>query len=99
MHLDCFFNIISNDCCLLFEDIMGEDSPIHRDIDEFEKRECAADEGKRFGDYVLVQEKREFSQYLQADCGYNIIPITKEEQLAYACNCLNLVSVLKKVLL
>jgi hypothetical protein len=37
MHLDCVFSIISSNCCIMLEDIMGMDSPKRRLVDEFGK--------------------------------------------------------------
>ena len=112
MHLDCVFNIVGDDCCLLAEDVIGEDSPLRRVVDEYERTDgdpgplgrpsvwadCAA-ELRRAGSgsaapapgplYQLKRRGVEFSRYLK-DEGYNIIPISREHQLQYACNGLNL---------
>jgi len=91
MHLDCYFNIISSNCVLLLDEAMGVDAPLHRVVDEYEKRApLPGERGQRFGEYLLVKKNIEFSVYLHNECGYNIITLTKQEQLAYACNCLNL---------
>lgn len=35
MHLDCVFSVVSNDCCIMLEDIMGEASSMRRLVDEY----------------------------------------------------------------
>jgi len=35
MHLDCVFSIVSDDCCIMHEGIMGEDSPLKRLVDVY----------------------------------------------------------------
>ena len=35
MHLDCVFSILGDDCCLMMEEMMGEDSPTKRLVDEW----------------------------------------------------------------
>ena len=35
MHLDCVFSILSDDCCIMLEDMMGETSPTRRLVDEY----------------------------------------------------------------
>lgn len=35
MHLDCCFSIISDNCCIMLEDMMGADSPTKRLVDEY----------------------------------------------------------------
>lgn len=37
MHLDCIFNIVGDDVCLLAEDVIGEESPYRRMVDEYER--------------------------------------------------------------
>lgn len=37
MHLDCIFNIVGDDVCLLAEDVIGEASPMRRVVDEYER--------------------------------------------------------------
>ena len=37
MHLDCVFSTLSDNCCIMLEDIMGEDSPKRRLVDEYAK--------------------------------------------------------------
>lgn len=36
-HLDCIFNIIGDDVCILAEDVIGEASPMRRVVDEYER--------------------------------------------------------------
>ncbi len=35
MHLDCVFSLLSDNCCIMLEDIMGEASPTRRLVDEY----------------------------------------------------------------
>ena len=81
MHLDCVFSILSQDCVLMLEDMMGEESPTRRLVDEYTRGDDGA--------YTKSRENIEFSSYLR-DQGYNIITVTGEEQLQYACNVVNL---------
>lgn len=81
MHLDCVFSILSQDCVLMLEDMMGEESPTRRLVDEY----AVGSDGK----YALTKENIEFSRYLGEE-GYKIISVTAEEQLQYACNVVNL---------
>lgn len=82
MHLDTVFNLLSSSCALMLRELMGDDSPTRRLVDEW----------VRDGDdapYVKGRTDVEFSLYVRQN-GYNIIPIDGEDQLAYGCNALNL---------
>ena len=35
MHLDCVFSVLGDELVLMLEDIMGEDSPTRRLVDEY----------------------------------------------------------------
>lgn len=35
MHLDCVFSVLSDSCCIMLEDIMGEGSTTRRLVDEY----------------------------------------------------------------
>jgi hypothetical protein len=35
MHLDCVFSVLSDRCCIMLKDIMGESSPTRRLVDEY----------------------------------------------------------------
>ena len=85
MHLDCVFSILSNNCALMLEDMMGAESPTRRLVDEY----TAVTDGDGNVTYTLSKEEVEFSAYLR-DEGYSIIPVSAEEQLEYACNVVNL---------
>jgi hypothetical protein len=37
MHLDSVFNILSDNCCVMLDEIMGADSPKRRTVDEYTK--------------------------------------------------------------
>eukprot|EP00180_Rhodochaete_pulchella_P001148 Plantae.Rhodophyta-Rhodochaete_pulchella.ctg19688.p1 GENE.Plantae.Rhodophyta-Rhodochaete_pulchella.ctg19688~~Plantae.Rhodophyta-Rhodochaete_pulchella.ctg19688.p1 ORF type:complete len:389 (-),score=67.86 Plantae.Rhodophyta-Rhodochaete_pulchella.ctg19688:273-1418(-) len=82
MHLDTCFNILSPNCCVMMEEMMGEDSPTRRLVDEYMR--SSEDEP-----YRKVRENVEFATYMRGQ-GYNIIPIPAKQQLQYACNFLNL---------
>jgi len=82
MHLDTVFNIISGDCVLMLRDMMGDDSPTRRLVDEWVR---GADDAP----YVKGRTDVEFSLYVR-EAGYNIIPIDGDDQLVYGCNALNL---------
>mmetsp|Transcript_9474 Transcript_9474/g.24329 ORF Transcript_9474/g.24329 Transcript_9474/m.24329 type:complete len:382 (-) Transcript_9474:131-1276(-) len=82
MHLDCVFSILSENCVVMLEDLMGSESPTRRLVDEYTR---SGDQGT----YSLSRSDVEFSEYLHEE-GYNIIPVSSEDQLQYACNCVNL---------
>eukprot|EP00177_Eucheuma_denticulatum_P005686 GFKZ01010355.1.p1 GENE.GFKZ01010355.1~~GFKZ01010355.1.p1 ORF type:complete len:474 (+),score=74.17 GFKZ01010355.1:170-1591(+) len=96
MHLDTVFSILSEDCCVMMKDMMGEDSKTRRLVDEYiyapvnnkeeEENERVAE---RVGKYVLSRKDVEFSSFMR-ERGYNIIEISGEEQLNYGCNVLNM---------
>lgn len=81
MHLDCVFSILSNDSCLMLDEMMGEDSKTRRLVDLWVK-------DKRSGKYTLEKEGVEFSKFMMSE-GYAIMPVSGESQLKYGCNCLN----------
>jgi arginine deiminase len=103
MHLDCIFNIVGDDVCLLAEDVMGAASPLRRTVDEYER--VAADiapsgdaDANGDGDaapppprprYVLRRQGIEFSAYLR-EAGFHIVPLSRQASLEYGCNVLNL---------
>lgn len=93
MHLDTVFNILSSDCCLMLEEMMSENSPTKRVVDEYvyktSQQAESAPSASTVGSYVLNRKGVEFSQYMR-DQGYNIIAVSGEEQLNYGCNVLNL---------
>uniref|UniRef100_A0A7S0RB30 Arginine deiminase n=1 Tax=Chlamydomonas leiostraca TaxID=1034604 RepID=A0A7S0RB30_9CHLO len=82
MHLDCVFSVLSDTCCIMLENIMGEASPTRRLVDEYERDPAT-------GKYKMVRQGVELAAYMRGE-GYHIVPITAEHQLAYACNVLNL---------
>lgn len=75
-------SILSDDCCIMLEDIMGDASPSRRLVDEYELNSIS-------GRYELKQKDVEFSAYVQSK-GFHIIPVPGAFQLKYGCNCLNL---------
>jgi len=81
MHLDCVFNILGYDCCVVLDTIIGETSMQRRLVTEYTRSQN--------GEYRVTQFDVEFSKYLK-DRGFNIIPIPAEYQLAYGCNFVNM---------
>jgi N-dimethylarginine dimethylaminohydrolase len=61
---------------------MGDASPTRRLVDEYARDGPGSP-------YRLVREGVEFASYMRGE-GYDIIPISGEHQLQYACNVLNL---------
>jgi len=76
MHLDCVFSILGDDVCLMLEEMMGEDSPTRRLVDEYARPEP----GKP---YALARQGVEFAEYMR-DNGYHIIPVVGADQLVRA---------------
>lgn len=81
MHLDCVFSVLSDTCCIMLEEMMGEDAPTRRLVDEYVRGSDGA--------YVLHRKGVEFSKYMREN-GFHIIPIAPQHQLEYGCNVLNL---------
>lgn len=73
MHLDCVFSIIADDCCIMMDEMMGDESPTRRLVDEWVRD---AETGK----YSRVQEGVEFASYVRGE-GWHIIPIKAVDQL------------------
>lgn len=82
MHLDCIFSITGYDSSIMLKDVMSIESPKRRLVDEYVRDPMT----RR---YTLASENNEFSTYVQSK-GFNIIPITCQDQLKYGCNVLNL---------
>eukprot|EP00878_Enallax_costatus_P010464 GHUV01010925.1.p1 GENE.GHUV01010925.1~~GHUV01010925.1.p1 ORF type:complete len:467 (+),score=159.73 GHUV01010925.1:196-1596(+) len=82
MHLDCVFSVLSEKCCIMLVTIMGDDSKTKRLVDEYVRDPAT-------GKYSLAREGVEFSAFMRGE-GFTIIPIMHDDQLAYACNVLNL---------
>ena len=82
MHLDCVFNITGADSCIMLEDLMDGTLSKRRLVDEY-----VIDSGTRR--YRLEKRNVDFASYVQSK-GFNIIPVSSEHQLQYACNVLNL---------
>ena len=82
MHLDCVFSVLSDNVCIMLEEMIGNDSPTRRLVDEYTK---GAD-----GKYAQTLQGVEFSQYMK-DNGYHIIPINPKHQLVscrwWGCHC------------
>ena len=73
MHLDCVFSIISDDCCIMMDEMMGEASATRRLVDEWVRDPAT-------GAYSRAQEGCEFTKYVRAE-GWHIIPIKAVDQL------------------
>lgn len=57
MHLDCCFSILTHDCCLMLEEMMGEGSATRRLVDLWIR-------DRRTGKYKLDKEGIEFSKFM-----------------------------------
>eukprot|EP00128_Syssomonas_multiformis_P005460 Colp12_sorted_trinity150504_noHs@29549 len=79
MHLSFVFNIISDDCVVLLESVKGDQSPIRRLVDEYQRN--------KDGKYYLAQQDVEFHAYLVAQ-GFHVI-LTEDRRSAYPCHMLN----------
>lgn len=82
MHLDCVFSLLGDDVCLMLAEMMGEESPTRRTVDEWTRDPVT-------GRYALASSGTEFAAYMRGR-GFHIIPVPAVDQLAYGCNCLNL---------
>ena len=102
MHLDCVFSILGRNIALLYEHAIGPDAAHRRIVHEFtlglvdnEWDGSVPDfEAKEWstvyvGKYRISQRSVPFDRYL-AENGYKVISVSKEDQLQYGCNCLNL---------
>lgn len=93
MHLDTVFNILSEDCCLMLDEMIGENSATRRVVDEYviDDSQLGLDNEncERVGKYVVKAKGIEFSEYLR-NKGFRIIRVPGDEQLKYGCNILNL---------
>ena len=76
MHLDCVFGLLSETCCVCYEDMLGETSPKRRLVDEFTIF-------PRTGTYERTREGVEFGAYL-TDNKIHIITIPHEAQVREA---------------
>ena len=73
MHLDCVFSILGDDCCLMLKEMMGEDSPTRRLVDEFTQDVVS-------GAWSRSRERVELASYMR-DNGFHIIEIDGADQL------------------
>jgi arginine deiminase len=84
MHLDTYFNIIDKDLCSLVESRLNA-KPIDKEwltVDVYARAENETQ-------YTMVRHDYPFVDYLH-ECGYQIIPINKEDELHYANNYLTI---------
>jgi len=86
MHLDTVFNVCSNNCVVMLDTMIGEQSPIRRLVTEYTQI-VNAETGHK--EYIVTRKDVELSRYVQEE-GYHIIPVTQEQQSAYGINFLNL---------
>lgn len=86
MHLDTVFNICSNDCVVMLDAMIGENSPIRRLVTEYTQIDDPQSGRK---EYIVTRRDVELSKYVQEE-GYHIIPISQAQQSAYGINFLNL---------
>ena len=68
------------------QDVIGDQSPLRRLVDEYVREEGDDTDAPL---YRLTRSGIEFSRFL-TDEGYHIVPISRQHQLEYACNVLNL---------
>jgi arginine deiminase len=54
MHLDCVFSVLGKDLVLMLEEIMGEDSPTRRLVDEYVRGPDGKYKLARYGKGELV---------------------------------------------
>lgn len=73
MHLDCVFGLLSETCCVCYEDMLGENSPKRRLVDEYTM-------GPQTGLYDRTREGVEFGAYL-TDNKIHVITIPHEAQV------------------
>lgn len=73
MHLDCVFSILGDRVCLMMDEMMGEQSPTRRLVDEYVRLGPGTP-------YRLEKRDVEFSRYMR-DLGWHIIPIKAADQL------------------
>lgn len=73
MHLDCVFSILGDNVCLMLDEMMGEESPTRRLVDEYVRLGPGTP-------YKLERQGVEFSKYMHG-LGWHIIPIKAADQL------------------
>lgn len=73
MHLDCVFSILSDNVCLMLKEMMGEDSPTKRLVDEYSQDVIT-------GQWTHTRKRIEFTSYMR-DNGFHIIEIEGADQL------------------
>ena len=84
MHLDCVFSILSDDCCLMLETIMGKDSKQKRLVDLWERDALHKP-------YTLAKQNTgiEFAQFMQVRTSRNTtIFMCTLKASAICCACL-----------
>lgn len=82
MHLDTIFNVITNDWCVLLEDVVGQQSLIRRYVDIYRKDSS--------GKYQLIHQDIEFYEYLTEHLKFNVLKMTQRDQAHYGINFLNI---------
>ena len=75
---------------VLAEDCIGEESPVRRLVTEYVRCDDGdSDAHPATGCYRKASEGTELCAYLKAK-GFNVIPLSRREQLEYGCNSINL---------
>lgn len=82
MHLDTIFNIASDNCVVMLESVMGDNSDRRRLVTEYTYNTDT-------GNYGVSRRDVELSLYIREQ-GYHIIPISEQQQEAYGINFLNI---------
>eukprot|EP01027_Heterolobosea_sp_BB2_P016491 GEZU01023484.1.p1 GENE.GEZU01023484.1~~GEZU01023484.1.p1 ORF type:complete len:746 (+),score=224.03 GEZU01023484.1:179-2416(+) len=83
-HLDDVFNIVSRDCCIILDSVIGRHSLTRRLVTEYFKDDTTPN-----GRYYVSARDVELSEYM-AHLGYHVIPIPKDVNDLQALNVLNL---------
>jgi len=83
MHLDTYFNIVSPEIAVILEDRINGSNP---------KKEVEVDIYVRKDDssYEIQETNKKFSEVLKDEGFSEIVPITKDEQIAYGANFLTI---------
>jgi hypothetical protein len=80
MHLDTVFNVASHNVCVMLETLIGDNSPERRLVTEYTR---GTDDK-----YYVSRTDIELARYVREE-GYQIVPVTVEQQGNYGINFLN----------
>lgn len=81
IHLDCYFAVYGYKCCLLWEELIRNNSEYNRLVIEYKKDED--------GEYVNGSINKRLYEYLINE-GYYVTPLSSESQKKYGCNIVEL---------